>query len=176
MLNQLSGKVAYIFNELDFDVDQIIGVKNIKIQDLETLADLAMKDYEPNFRQSVQPGDILIGAANFGYGHPHYPPMRTMRFLGISAVIAESFAPTFWRGEISMGFPLISCKGILALVSRGDTISVNWAEGCVTNVSTGQTLPFEPLSASDYAMLKCGGLIHYLKNELSIDNNLNTEG
>ena len=37
-LPNLKGRVAFIFEERDFDVDQIIGVKNIKIQDVDELA------------------------------------------------------------------------------------------------------------------------------------------
>ena len=88
-LPNLRGRVAFVFDELDFDVDQIIGVKNIKIQDVAELAALAMQSYDPDFQQKVRPGDVLVGADNFGYGHPHYPPMRAMRHLGIAGVIAE---------------------------------------------------------------------------------------
>ena len=89
----VKGRVAFVFEELDFDVDQIIGVKNIKLRDPAELAAVAMQSYDPQFAQVVKAGDVLVGAANFGYGHPHYPPMIGMRHLGISAVIAESFSP-----------------------------------------------------------------------------------
>ena len=115
-LPNLKGRVAFIFEESDFDVDQIIGVKNIKIQDVDELAALAMQSYDPDFQKNVRPGDVIVGADNFGYGHPHYPPMRAMRHLGIAGVIAESFSPGYWRGEISMGFPQASCPGILGFV------------------------------------------------------------
>ncbi len=92
-LANLRGRVAFIFDEIDFDVDQIVGVKNIKITDIDELAAAAMQSYDPDFRSQVRPGDILVGNVNFGYGHPHYPPMRAMRHLGIAGVIAESFSP-----------------------------------------------------------------------------------
>ncbi len=38
-LKTLRGRVAFIFEEQDFDVDQIVGVKNIKIDDSTTPAD-----------------------------------------------------------------------------------------------------------------------------------------
>jgi len=78
-LKNLRGRVAFIFTETDFDVDQIIGVKNIKLQDVNELAKVAMQSYDPDFAAAVKPGDLLVGAENFGYGHPHYPPMRAMR-------------------------------------------------------------------------------------------------
>ena len=70
-MRNLRGRVAFVFDELDFDVDQIIGVKNIKIQNIDELAKVAMTSYDPEFASKVKPGDILVGANNFGYGHPH---------------------------------------------------------------------------------------------------------
>jgi 3-isopropylmalate/(R)-2-methylmalate dehydratase small subunit len=165
-LRDINGRVAWIFRDDNFDVDQIIGVTNIKVTDVEELAGLAMKHLDPEFAKVVQPGDVLIGAGNFGYGHPHYPPMRVMRHLGISALIAESFAPAFYRGEISMGFPLITCPGILSAVSRWDTLSIDWESEVVANLTTGMRLPFVSLGSGDRSMLAQGGLIGYLKHRL----------
>jgi 3-isopropylmalate/(R)-2-methylmalate dehydratase small subunit len=162
-LPNLKGRVAFIFEERDFDVDQIIGVKNIKIQDVAELAALAMQSYDPDFQSKVRIGDLIVGADNFGYGHPHYPPMRALRHLGIAGVIAESFSPGYWRGEISMGFPQVSCPGILAFVQRWDDIEVDWAAGLVRNLTQTKEIAFEPLSRADRQMLEAGGLVPYLK-------------
>ena len=105
----------------------------------------------------------MVGADNFGYGHPHYPPMRAMRHLGIAGVIAESFSPGYWRGEISMGFPQVSCPGILGFVERWDDIEVDWTAGVVRNLTRRKEIAFEPLSRADRQMLEAGGLVPYLK-------------
>ena len=162
MLENLEGRVAWIFDEVDFDIDMIVGVKNIKIQDIERLAELAMRAYDPEFRDKVEPGDLLVGSDNFGYGHPHYPPMIAMRHLGIAGVIAESFAPGYWRGEIAMGFPQCACPGILGAVERWDRLVVDWSAGLVRNLTRGSSLALEPLAAADRQMLEAGGLIGYL--------------
>jgi 3-isopropylmalate/(R)-2-methylmalate dehydratase small subunit len=167
-LQNLRGRVAFIFDEIDFDVDQIVGVKNIKITDIEELAAAAMQDYDPDFRATVRKGDLLVGNVNFGYGHPHYPPMRAMRHLGIAGMIAESFSPGYWRGEVSMGFPQVSCPGILGLVKRWDEVEVDWQQGRVLNLTTGAALPFEPLALADRRMIEAGGLVPYLKQPLEV--------
>ena len=171
-LANLQGRVAWIFENADFDIDEIVGVKNIKIQDVEKLAELAMSDFDPQFRTGVQPGDLLVGNHNFGYGHPHYPPMIAMRHLGVAGVIAESFAPGYWRGEIAMGFPQVSCPGILKAVERWDAIEVDWAAGNVRNLTRGSTLPFEPLAEADRQMLEAGGLIGYLHARSRAEDNM----
>ena len=162
-LANLKGRVAFVFEEDDFDVDQIIGVKNIKIQDLDELAALAMTSYDPDFATRVKPGDVIVGGHNFGYGHPHYPPMKALRHLGVAGVIAESFSPGYWRGEISMGFPQVSCPGIRAVVERWDQIEVDWAAGIVRNLTQATEIAFDPLSKGDEEMLIAGGLVPYLK-------------
>ena len=166
-LPNLRGRVAWVFDEDDYDIDLIIGVCNIKITDVEELAALAMSDREPGFAATVQRGDLLVGGRNFGYGHPHYPAMRAMRHLGIVGVVAESFAPGFFRGETSMGFPLVTCPGILAHVQRGDEIEVDWAAASVRHLGHGINLPLQAFSASERQTLEAGGLIPYLKNRLA---------
>ncbi|SIT34919.1 3-isopropylmalate dehydratase small subunit [Paraburkholderia piptadeniae] len=163
-LKNLRGRVAFVFSDDDYDVDQIVGVKNIRIQDPDELRRIVMKSIDPDFVSTVQPGDILIGGRNFGYGHPHYPPMTAMRDLGISCVIAESFSPGYWWGEMAEGFPQITCPGILELIRRWDHIEVVWTENVVMNLTTGRSLPFEPLSHSEGKMLSSGGLVKYLQS------------
>jgi 3-isopropylmalate/(R)-2-methylmalate dehydratase small subunit len=166
-LDNLQGRVAWIFEEDDFDIDLIVGVRNIKITDLNELVAVTMSDYDPGFAASVKKGDLLVGGKNFGYGHPHYPAMRAMRHLGVAGVIAESFSPGFFRGEISMGFPLASCPGIRAAVARWDEVQVDWAKGQVTNRRSGHALTLQPLSSAERGTLEAGGLVPYLKNRLA---------
>ena len=173
-MKNLRGRVAFKFTEVDFDVDQIVGVKNIKTTNIDELSKAAMQEYDPAFAGSVQPGDLLVGNHNFGYGHPHYPPMKAMRHLGIAGVIAESFSPGYWRGEISMGFPQIPCPGILAFVERWDEIEVDWDAQRLRNLTQGTTIAFEPLPRADLEMIEAGGLETYLKNRFLNDTSMRT--
>ena len=170
-LENLHGRVAWIFSEDNFDVDQIVGVKNIKITDIEELAAVAMSSFDPHFADVVRAGDLLVGGRNFGYGHPHYPPMKAMRHLGVAGVIAESFSPGFWRGEISMGFPLVACRGIIDVVKRWDELTVDWIRGVVHHHPLGRDLPFEPLSRAELEMIETMGLVPYLKRSIAREIN-----
>ena len=79
-LKNLRGRVAFVFTEPDFDVDQIVGVKNIKLRDPGELAALAMQAYDPAFAGLVRPGDLLVGADNFGF----FLGLKVLRFqLGL---------------------------------------------------------------------------------------------
>ncbi|SEJ80274.1 MULTISPECIES: 3-isopropylmalate dehydratase [unclassified Variovorax] len=166
-MSNLQGRAAWVFKEDDFDIDLIVGIKNIKITDIHELAAVTMTSYDPDFAKSVKKGDLLVGGHNFGYGHPHYPAMRAMRHLGVAGVIAESFSPGFFRGEISMGFPLVTCPGIREIATRWDELKVDWEASTVTNVGSGRQLPFERLSSVERGTLEAGGFIPYLKARLA---------
>ena len=150
----MQGRVAWVFEEDNYDIDLIIGIKNIKLSDLEELASVAMAHYDAGFRAAVQPGGVLGAGHNIGH-------------MGITGVTAESFSPGFYRGEISMGFPLVTCPGIRAAVQRWDTVQVDWDAGTVRNLSRGgAALAVEPLASADRGMLESGGLNGWLKARL----------
>lgn len=159
----IAARVAYIFSEDDFDVDRIVGPENIGERDMERLASIVMRDFDPEFRFMVRPGDMLIGGRNFRYGHPHYPPMQGMRHLGIARVIAESFAPGYWREEMEEGFPQVTCAGILNAVSRWDNILVSFKEGVFRNTDRDIVLSIDCFSFRKARMLKAGALNALLK-------------
>jgi 3-isopropylmalate/(R)-2-methylmalate dehydratase small subunit len=121
----IEGRIAWIFGD-DFDIDLVVGVSNIKSYDPDHLRSVCMSAYDPDFADRVRPGDIIVGGRNFGYGHPHYPPMVALRNAGISAIVAESFSPGFWRGETFNGMPLITIPGVSSAVSTNEEISLDW--------------------------------------------------
>src|SRR5690625_3639278 len=126
MLPEINGRVAWIFDEENFDIDLIVGVENMRVQDIEELKEVCMNSYDVNFKHDVKEGDVIVGGENFGYGHPHYPSCRALRALGIKAIIAESFSPGFYRGESTNAFPLIECPGILKHIERWDNVKFDW--------------------------------------------------
>jgi 3-isopropylmalate/(R)-2-methylmalate dehydratase small subunit len=160
----LKGRVAWIFDS-DFDVDLIIGVDNIKSYDPDVLASVCMRAYDPDFVRDVRRGDIVVGGRNFGYGHPHYPAMIAMRNAGIVAVVAESFAPGFWRGELYQGMPLVTVAGISSAVQRWDDIEVDWRAATVRIASSGAQMQGVPPSAHAIEVIEAGGGFNLLRRQ-----------
>lgn len=160
-LASFRSRAAWVFED-DFDTDQIIGVANLKVQDEEALAQLAMTRFDRDFRRDVRPGDMLVGGKNFGYGHPHAVGMKAMRKLGIRAVVAESFFPSYWINEIGCGFLQIVCPGIAAAVQRWDDLDIDFESRHIRVVRTGQVLPIKPYSDRDVDILLAGGLTKLL--------------
>ena len=154
-MTRLKGRVAYVFGD-DFDVDEIVGVENIRTFDIAFLKSVCMTPFEAGFGDRVDVGDLLVAGRNFGYGHPHDQPMLAMRALGIAGVVAESFAPLFARSETFNGFPLLACPGIAAAVARGDEITVEWEAGTVI-LGDGARLDGIPPTPDAVELVTAGG-------------------
>jgi 3-isopropylmalate/(R)-2-methylmalate dehydratase small subunit len=152
----LHGRVAWIFGD-DHDIDLMIGVQNIKYTDPEHLHSVCMKAYEDDFTDKVREGDWLVGGRNFGYGHPHYVAMTAMRNEGIVGVVAESFSPGFWRGEVSNGMPLLTVPGISTAVDRWDDLEVDWRTATVRVPGKELELVGQPLNQRTQDMIAAGG-------------------
>jgi 3-isopropylmalate/(R)-2-methylmalate dehydratase small subunit len=163
----LKGRVIWIFDEAHFDIDRVIGIENIKETNMDNLVKVCMKPFEEDFLEKIQKGDWIVGGRNFGYGHPHKPPMLVLRHLGIAGIIAESFSPGFYRGQVADGVPLISCEGILEKVKRFDQLTVNWKESTIVNESTNEKFTYNPLPKSDKNIIDLGGHIEYLKKRFA---------
>lgn len=165
-MSGLRGRVAWIFED-HFDIDLIIGVKNIGETDIDKLLKVCMKDYNPNFIHEVQPGDILVAGRNFGYGHPHPQAMRVMRHLGIKSIIAKSFFRGFFKNEISSGMVLLPCPGIPDSIQLWEELEIDLNKWCVRRLSTEETLPLATIPPVEIDIIRAGGIVPYLKARFS---------
>lgn len=162
MLPRIKGNVAWVFHEDNYDIDNIIGIDNIKVKDIKKLKEVCMSSYDPDFRQTVKEGDVLVGGRNFGYGHPHWGAFKAMRALGISALFAESFYPGFYRGETTNGFTLIEVPDITKHITKGDIIELDWNKEVVT-INGDKTLKCKHIPKKTKDIVELGGIIPYLR-------------
>jgi 3-isopropylmalate/(R)-2-methylmalate dehydratase small subunit len=160
----ITGRVAWVFGE-DFDIDLVVGVENIKSYDADHLRSVCMRAFDPTFVERVRPGDVVVGGRNFGYGHPHYPPMVALRDLGIAAVLAESFSPGFWRGETYNGMPLLTVPGICTAVATGDAVGIDWRTAAVHLPDRDRTLYGTAPSDRVVRIIEAGGSLKLLLAE-----------
>lgn len=157
-----SKRIAYVLREDNFDIDRIIGVQNIRIQDPEKLALFAQENLGSEFQKYMEPGAILIGGRNFGFGHPHIQALIGIRSLGVSAILADSFTPALWRGALSNGFPLIKCPGISSIAQTGDDIELNHRKHTVYHKNSKKVLNYTPYTKFEKQMLQSGGIVSLL--------------
>ena len=117
----------------------------------------------PGFAASVRPGDLIVAGKNFGCGSAMEVAVTVIQAAGIRAVIARSFARSFFRNAINNGLVVVECD--TSVVGEGDRLSIGLeASGAVTvrDVTRGQTVAGGPIPPVVRELLEHGGLVPYL--------------
>jgi 3-isopropylmalate/(R)-2-methylmalate dehydratase small subunit len=160
----LKGKVIWKFGD-NFNADLIVGSKYIEERDPEILGKVCLSAFDPDFSKKVTPGDIMIAGKNFGYGHPHYQGIMSLKKVGISVFIAESFYPIWYRIAIFYAFPVIICPGITKKAEVKHDLEVNIINGQIKNLSTGELLVGEGIPPALLEIVQADGLVSHLKGK-----------
>ena len=130
----------------------------------EETAAFCMRANRPEFAGEVRRGDLIVAGKNFGCGSSR-PAVNNLIILGVSCVIAESFGRLFFRNSISLGFPLLECKGVYDAVNEGDRVRVDLESAEVNNLTTGKLLKAKLLPEVMMKILAAGGMAALLKEE-----------
>ncbi len=145
------------------DTDVIIPARYLNAPSPEDLAKHCMEDIDIDFVKNVKSGDIMVGGANFGCGSSREHAPIAIRASGISCVIAKSFARIFYRNAINIGFPILECPEAVDKINAGDTVSVDFESGVITDETTGETFKAMAFPAFINGIIECGGLLEYIK-------------
>jgi 3-isopropylmalate/(R)-2-methylmalate dehydratase small subunit len=146
----------------DINTDYIISAKHKAATiDVAEMARYAMADIDPTFASRVQPGNIVVAGRNFGCGSSRETAVTVLLALGISAVLASSFARIFFRNAINLGLPALECD--TAGLRQGDDVEVVLDRGIAVDHTRSLELPVTPLPPVMQAMLAAGGLAPYLR-------------
>lgn len=150
---------AYKFGD-DINTDYIISGKvKFRIQDPDELAKYVMGDIRPNFYNEIKKGDFLIAGKNFGCGSSREQAPMAIKYAGLSAVIAKSFARIFYRNCFNLGLPAIEFD--TDKIKEGDEIEVDLDAGIVK--VNGQATKIPPLPKTMQTLLSDGGLVEHFK-------------
>lgn len=142
------------------DTDVIIPARYLNSSDPAELATHCMEDIDNTFVKRVQKGDIIVATKNFGCGSSREHAPIAIKASGISCVIASTFARIFYRNSINIGLPILECDEAAKDIKEGDTVSVNFDTGVITNETTGKTYQAEPFPEFIQNIIKKGGLIN----------------
>lgn len=156
-----TGKVFKYGDNVDTDV--IIPARYLNAPSPEELAKHCMEDIDAGFTARVQPGDIIVGGANFGCGSSREHAPIAIRACGVRCVIAASFARIFYRNSINIGFPILECPEAAAAIQNGDSVSVDFDSGKIHDETTGQDFQAVAFPAFINRIIEHDGLLPYLK-------------
>ena len=158
----MKGKAWKFGNDIDTDI--IVPGRYLIYTDEETLAGHCMEGLDENFSDKCSKGDFIVAGKNFGCGSSREHAPIALKGVGVSAVIAESFARIFYRNATNVGVPLLEAPGITEFIQDGDEIEVDMEKGTIT-ASDGKEIEFKKLPPFMLEILNQGGLIEYLKNK-----------
>ena len=147
----------------NIDTDVIIPARYLNTQNARELADHCMEDIDKTFIARVQNGDIMVGGENFGCGSSREHAPLAIKTAGIACVIAASFARIFYRNAINIGLPILECPAASRAIREGDTVSVNFDTGVITDETTGETFQAEPFPPFIQKIIRSGGLMASLQ-------------
>ena len=157
----VTGKVFKYGDNVDTDV--IIPARYLNAPSPAELAKHCMEDIDPGFAAVSHEGDIMVGGWNFGCGSSREHAPIAIQASGVSCVIAASFARIFYRNAINIGFPILECPEAAEAIQSGDTVSVDYDTGVITDETTGQSFQAAAFPPFIQNIIAHGGLLKYLK-------------
>ena len=154
---------AYKFGD-NVNSDVIIPGRYLIHIDRQKLAEHAFEVLGEGFPAKLRDFQILVAGRNFGCGSAREQAATAIQGLGIQAVIASSFARTFYRNAINAGLPIVECPAVYEAAQEGDRVRIDLAAGEV-QLGAG-AYPFPKIPESVRKILELGGLAEYLKAQM----------
>jgi 3-isopropylmalate/(R)-2-methylmalate dehydratase small subunit len=162
MQDTIRGRIYKFGDNVNSDI--IIAGRYLIYIEPQELAQHAFEMLGEGFPARLRDYDILVAGRNFGCGSAREQASTAIKGLGIKAVVAASFARTFYRNAINDGLTIVECPELYAAVAEGDRIAIELAEGRITH--QGRSYSFPQMPDSVRKILELGGLANYLKANL----------
>jgi 3-isopropylmalate/(R)-2-methylmalate dehydratase small subunit len=160
--NIIKGKAWVFGNNINTDIIIPFRFKS-RTNDPYELANYAMYGYDPDFHKKISKNDIIVAGRNFGGGSNREQAPVALKYAGISAVIAESFARIFYRNAFTIGLPALEIPEIKGKIQQQDELEVDISKFNVRNIRTRKSFQAKKVPEFMQQMLLEGGLVEYYK-------------
>jgi 3-isopropylmalate dehydratase small subunit len=164
MESVIQGRACKFGDNINSDI--IIPGRYLIYIDAQKLSEHAFEVLGKEYPAKLRDFQILVAGRNFGCGSAREQAATAIQGLGIKAVVACSFARTFYRNAINDGLPIIECPALYPAVEEGDEIRIDLAASKIHH--GGKEYDFPQLPDSVRKILELGGLAAYLKAQLSL--------
>ncbi|WP_428248211.1 3-isopropylmalate dehydratase [Ferrovibrio sp.] len=161
----MSGRVWKFGDNIDTDV---LAPGLYMKSPLSELARHCLEAVEPRFAAEVRLGDIVVGGRNFGMGSSREQAVMVLRELGVSAVIAPSFAGIFYRNALNLGLLAFVCPRAKEIAADA-TLTVEAATATLRDTTNGAVYTCEPLPGHLLQMIEDGGLLPHLEKKMTLN-------
>ncbi len=161
-MKTIQGK-AWKFGD-GIDTDVIIPARYLVLP-LEEMKEKAMEPLRPTFSSDFEKGGVIVAGRNFGCGSSREQAPAVLKALGVSAIIADSFARIFYRNAINLGVPVVECEGISRHVQEGDSVEVDLPTGRIRLTEQGKEFSGSKLPDFLLDIIGDGGLVRNLTKD-----------
>ena len=144
-MEAFTGKVWVLGDDIDTDI--IIPTEYLALKTIDDMKQYGFSPLRPELAGQIEKGDII-------------------KALGISCVIAKSFARIFFRNSINNGLLLIEQPDLHDDIKEGDAITVKMNEHVDYN---GKTYPIAALPENLMDIIQAGGLVKAMRKRNGLD-------
>ena len=141
------------------DTDVIIPARYLNTSDKKELASHCMEDIDKDFKNKLEPGDMIVAGYNFGCGSSREHAPIAIKESGISLVIARSFARIFYRNAINIGLAIVECPEAVDGIQDGDKVEADLDNGVIYNRTSGKAFKTQPFPEFIQKIIQNGGLV-----------------
>lgn len=163
-MEAFTGKVWVLGDDIDTDI--IIPTEYLALKTIDDMKQYGFSPLRPELAGQIKKGDIIVAGKNFGCGSSREQAPEIIKALGISCVIAKSFARIFFRNSINNGLLLIEQPDLHDDIKEGDTITVKMNEHVDYN---GKTYPIAALPENLMDIIQAGGLVKAMRKRNGLD-------
>jgi 3-isopropylmalate/(R)-2-methylmalate dehydratase small subunit len=148
------------------DTDQLVPGRYLNLNDPAELASHCLEEILPAFHQLAKPGDILVAGANFGCGSSREHAPIALKALGISCLVAESFARIFFRNCVNLGLPALVSPEAAGALQDGDEVSIDLVTGSIEDLTRQLHFATPPIPSFLGELFISGGMTSYVRQRL----------
>ncbi|MBB6625634.1 3-isopropylmalate dehydratase small subunit [Clostridium gasigenes] len=146
------------------DTDVIIPARFLNTNIVEEYSKHCMEDIDKDFLKKLNRGDMIVAGKNFGCGSSREHAPVSLKAVGVSCIIAKSFARIFYRNSINIGFPIFECEQAVDAIEEGNKVRVNFKSGVIENLTNNEKYQAQQFPEFAINMIENDGLINCFKN------------
>ena len=137
---------------------------------LDELSKHCLEAIRPEFASNVKNGDVIIAGENMGVGSSREQAAAVLKFLGVSCIIAKSFAGIFYRNAINLGLPVFTLPSEPSLPKQfvdGSFVNFDFDSTTLNLEQPSLQVKLDPLPKFLRERITDGGLVSHLEKRFS---------
>ncbi|GIR86460.1 MAG: 3-isopropylmalate dehydratase [Paracoccaceae bacterium] len=137
---------------------------------IDELSKHCLEAIRPEFASNVRKGDVILAGENMGVGSSREQAAEVLKFLGVSCIIAKSFAGIFYRNAINLGLPVFTLPSEPSLPKQfvdGSFVNFDFDSTTLNLEQPSLQVKLDPLPKFLRELITDGGLVSHLEKRFS---------